>query len=123
MLSGRVHVTTKRLIFHSLFNDKTLFGKSTVISIPYEQIIAFDKRCYADMKIFPNSIYVKISTDKGVEDFFLTSFSSRNDCFDMVIKYLPALLRSDSSPGQSGGSTVVVTSSENSSQDKESAQL
>ena len=87
------------MIFHSLFNDKTLFGKSTIIPIPYEAITVFDKRCYADMKIFPNSIYVKITTEKGEEDFFLTSFSSRNACFDLVIKYLPNLAMVDSSPG------------------------
>jgi len=65
LLSGRVHVTSKRLIFHSMFNDKTFFGKGTIVFIPYEAITAFEKRCYGDMKIFPNSIFVKMLTEKG----------------------------------------------------------
>ena len=120
LLSGRVHVTTKRLIFHSLFNDKTLFGRGTVVSIPYETIIHFEKKCYADMKMFPNSIYIKIQTEKGEDDFFLTSFSNRTICYDLVIKYLTNLTGADTSPGQSGGSTVVISSSDTSSQEKES---
>ena len=73
------------------------------------------------MKIFPNSIFIKAHTEKGEQEYFLTSFSSRNACYDLVINYLPALARVDSSTGQSGGSTVVVTSSDTSSQGKESA--
>jgi len=74
------------------------------------------------MKIFPNSIFIKVQTENGDQEYFLTSFSSRKACYDLAMNYLPALARVDSSTGQSGGSTVVVTSSDTSSQEKESAQ-
>jgi hypothetical protein len=48
-----------------MFNDKTLFGKGTIVFIPYEAITVFEKRCYGDMKIFPNSMFVKMLTEKG----------------------------------------------------------
>jgi hypothetical protein len=96
LLSGRVYATNKRIIFHSFFNSKTLFGmKGTVIPILYERITSFEKKCFNDMRIFPNSVAIKCLNDKGEEEsYFITSmhYGSRNEFFDLVTKcYLPHL--------------------------------
>lgn len=63
LLSGAIHLTNKRVLFRSLFNDKTLFGKGRRESIPYESITHIEKRCFANMKMFPNTIFIRTGGD------------------------------------------------------------
>ena len=83
LLSGKFHLTNKRVLFRSFFNDRTLFGKGTKIIIPLTTISMMDKKCYGNMKIFPNSIQIK--TLEGSEYFFTSfNYSSRNTVFKLI---------------------------------------
>ena len=75
-----------------------------------------DKKCYGNIKMFPNTISFKVSIPQGEKDYSFTSYvySSRNKCFDLIRKFLTLNIHSESG-GPSGGSTVIVTSSDNSS--------
>jgi hypothetical protein len=61
LLSGKLTVTTKRVCFRSLFNSKTLFGKPTIILLNLDDITWIEKRCFADMKMFPNSLLIRVA--------------------------------------------------------------
>jgi hypothetical protein len=56
LIQGRLYVTTKRLLFHSYFNDKTLFGKETKIQILFSDVSRVEKKTNA--MVFDNSISV-----------------------------------------------------------------
>ncbi len=75
LLSGKMYVTNKRVLHRSYFNDKTLFGKGTRIFIMGHEIVHVEKRCYNDMKMLPNTIFLKASNEKGeVKEYTFTSY-------------------------------------------------
>lgn len=74
-------MTTKRLCFHSYFNDKTLFGKETKIAIPFSNIQRLEKK--SSVFVFPNSI--SVVTKEGKE-IFITSFVTRDQAFEVIRK-------------------------------------
>ena len=59
LLSGKMYVTNKRVLHRSYFNDKTLFGKGSRIFIMTQDIVDIEKKCYNNMKMFPNTIFLK----------------------------------------------------------------
>lgn len=79
LLQGTFKITTLRIIFKSVFNSKTIFGK-TLLSIPFKDILSVQKSLY--LKIFDNSITIK--TVKG--NILFTSFVNRDGCLDKVIR-------------------------------------
>ena len=60
LLTGKMYVTNMRVLHKSFFNDKTLFGKGSRVSIMNEDIIHLEKRCFNNMKMFPNTIVMKV---------------------------------------------------------------
>ena len=110
LLSGRLHVTNKRVLFRSLFNEKTIFGKSTKIIMLLDDITWIEKRCYNDMKIFPNSILIRVSSPEP-RNYFFTSMlkNGRKESYELIKSMLTNL----TPPTE--GSTVLVTSSDTSS--------
>lgn len=81
LIQGRVYVTTKRLCFHSYFNDKTIFGKETKIAIPFSNIQRLEKK--SNVFVFPNSI--SVVTKEGKE-IFITSFMYRDQAYEVMHK-------------------------------------
>jgi hypothetical protein len=77
LLQGRLYITSKKLVFSSWFNNKTLFGETKLI-IPLIDIVKIDKKY--NLKIFDNSILI---TTKNSEMFF-TSFVYRDNCFQII---------------------------------------
>ncbi len=55
ILQGKLYLTSKKLVFHSWFNENSLFGK-THIEIPNEDIIDISKK---KNTFFDNSIYIQ----------------------------------------------------------------
>lgn len=52
-----MYLSNKKIYFHSVFNDKTIFGKKdTKIFVPIDNIKAIEKKTNA--KIFDNSIEI-----------------------------------------------------------------
>ena len=83
LLQGKLILTNKKIVFESLFNPNTLFGKGgTKLIIPLEKIKKVSKK--SNLKIFQNSI--EIETDKGV--LFFTSFLFRNQCYNLIMEQL-----------------------------------
>lgn len=75
-----------------------------------------EKKCYANMKMFPNTIFIRTSTDGG-KQFTFTSFlkNGRRHAYKLI---KPFAVNMEVSPlGSPGppGSTVVITSSDTSS--------
>jgi hypothetical protein len=57
-----MYVTSKKLCFHSYFNDKTIiFGKDTKFMIPFKNIKRIEKKMNA--LVFDNSISVFTNDD------------------------------------------------------------
>jgi hypothetical protein len=83
LIQGRLYVTTKRLCFHSYFNDKTIFGKETKIAIPFSNIKRMEKK--SNVFVFPNSI--SVVTKEGKE-IFITSFVYRDQAYEVMHKQL-----------------------------------
>ncbi|CDW77825.1 gram domain-containing protein [Stylonychia lemnae] len=83
LLQGRLYLTTKRICFHSYFNDKTLFGKETKIQIYYTNVLRINKKTNA--MVFDNSISVTTKEDKEI---FFTSFVYRDVAVDLIQKQL-----------------------------------
>lgn len=110
LLSGRLHVTNKRVLFRSLFNEKTLFGKGTKIVLHLEDITWIEKRCYNDIKMFPNSILIRVSNPEP-RNYFFTSMmkNGRKQSYELIKSMLTNL----TPPTE--GSTLLVESSETSS--------
>jgi len=79
LLQGRLYLSTKRLCFHSYFNDSTLFGRATRLAIPLQDVQSIEK-CYNAI-VFDNSI--NIFTRDGQEIFF-TSFVARDACYELI---------------------------------------
>lgn len=65
LLSGKMYVTNKRVLHRSYFNDKTLFGKGSRVFIMTQDIVDIEKKCYNNMKMFPNTIVIKAQNEKG----------------------------------------------------------
>lgn len=65
LLSGKMYVTNKRVLHRSYFNDKTLFGKGSRVFIMTQDIVDIEKKCYNNMKMFPNTIVLKVQNEKG----------------------------------------------------------
>ncbi len=121
LLSGKMYVTNKRVLHRSYFNDKTLFGKGSRIFIPTQDIVDIEKRCYNNMKMFPNTIFMKAQNEKGeIKEFTFTSYvySSRDKCFDMI-KRIAAVPLAQKRTESNYGSTVIVTSSDTESNNTE----
>lgn len=78
LLQGFIYITTKKVVFRSWFNSKTLFG-STILKIPYTELESISKSYY--LKIFDNSI--KLLTKKG--ELLFTSFVNRDKCYDLLV--------------------------------------
>lgn len=79
-----MYLTNKRVMFHSIFNEKSIiFGKDTKVIIPLDRIKTIEKQYNA--KIFDNSI--NFVTVEGVE-FFFTSYVYRDQCFEMLTALL-----------------------------------
>ena len=72
-------MTSKRLCFHSYFNDKTIFGKETKFLIPISSISRLEKKYNA--MVFDNSIAIITKSEKEI---FFTSFVYRDAAFDMI---------------------------------------
>jgi len=72
-------LTSRRICFHSYFNDKTLFGKETKIQIYYSNVLRISKKTNA--MVFDNSISVTTKEDKQI---FFTSFVFRDTAFDLI---------------------------------------
>jgi len=109
LLSGRMHVSTKRVLFRSPFNSKTLFGKGTKIILNHEDITWIEKRCFNDMKMFPNSILLRVSGSETKEYFFTSMLkNSRKQSYELIKSMLTNL----TPPTE--GSTVLVESSDTS---------
>lgn len=110
LLSGSMTVTNKRVGFRSLFNAKTLFGRKTKILLPLDDITWIEKRCWSDMKMFPNSILLRVAGSEP-RDYLFTSMlkNSRKQSYDLIKPMLMNL----TPPTE--GSTVLVSSSDTSS--------
>lgn len=95
LLSGKMYVTNKRVLHRSYFNDKTLFGKGSRIFIMSHDIVHIEKRCYNNLKMFPNTIVLMASNEKSeIKEHTFTSYlyKSRDRCFDMIKKLAAAPL-------------------------------
>eukprot|EP00347_Sterkiella_histriomuscorum_P017285 403349970 len=80
LIQGRIYITNKRLVFHSCFNEKTIFfGKDTKLAFFFTDIKQLEKQYNA--KVFDNSIAIQ-THDNG--EFFFTSFVHRDACFDLI---------------------------------------
>lgn len=79
LLQGKLFITTKKIVFDSLFNSSTIFGKGgTKLIIPLEDIESVSKK--SNLKIFKNSIEIKtIKTS-----LFFTSFLFRDKCYEIL---------------------------------------
>ena len=76
-IQGQLFVTPTCLIFHSIFNKRTLFG-DTQLRIEYSDIILLEKaKSYFGLN---NSIYIE-AADK---QYRFTSFIFRNECFELI---------------------------------------
>ena len=76
----------------------------------HEDITWIEKRCFNDMKMFPNSILIRVSSPETKEYFFTSMLkNSRKESYDLIKSMLTNL----TPPTE--GSTVLVTSSEDSS--------
>ena len=116
-----MYVTNKRVLHRSYFNDKTLFGKGSRVYIMMQDIVHIEKRCYNNMKMFPNTIFLKVQNEKGeVKDYTFTSYlyKSRDLCFEMI-KKLAAVSLAKKRTESNYGSTVIVTSSDTESNNTE----
>ena len=76
-----MYVTTKRVCFHSYFNDKTLFGKETKMQINFPDIKRIEKKTNA--MVFDNSISLITKEDK---ELFFTSFMYRDTARELLQK-------------------------------------
>ncbi len=124
LLQGRLYITKGALCFHSLFNNSTLFGASTLIAIPLADVLKV--RTAYNAVIFDNSITIRT---KGAE-FFFTSFVFRDRAYELIRRLwdenrenqegkdaqlsvresiVPRLLPHESSPAKSahGGSSAL----------------
>ena len=87
LLQGFIYLTEKHLCFYSKWNDKTLFGKSTRIKIPYTEIRSLVKD--TGVLALPNSIKLTqgIHQANGAileREHDFTSFLWRDDCFALI---------------------------------------
>jgi hypothetical protein len=122
LLSGKMYVTSKRVLHRSYFNDKTLFGKGSRVSIMLNDIVHIEKRCYNNMKIFPNTIFIKAKAEKGeIKEYTFTSYvySSRDECFDKISRIAADSLALNRMDPNLIASTVIVTSSDSESNNTE----
>lgn len=71
LLQGRMYLTTTHICFHSYFNSSTIFGRETLIAIPFAQIKKIDKRMHG--LIFDNAI----SIETEISEFIFASFFNR----------------------------------------------
>ena len=89
LIQGELYVTPNRLIFHSIFNKKTLIG-DTRVKIEYNDISYFKK----ERGIFGlnNTLYIETIQNKHA----FTSFIFRDACFELIQKswlsYLNSIL-------------------------------
>ena len=82
LLQGKMCLTTKKIVFTSLFNSSTIFGKGgTKLIIPLKDIISISKKSNL---IFKNSIEIK--TEKAA--LFFTSFLFRDSCYQLISSQL-----------------------------------
>ena len=110
LLSGSMTITNRRVFFRSYFNEKTLFGKGTRIIIPYEDIVVMEKKCFGGMKMFPNSLEIKLTHG---QTYFFTSFlkNGRKFAYNLIKPLSPNL---QPNVIERNGSTIIVTSSDSS---------
>jgi len=73
------------MCFHSYFNDKTIFGKETIFSIPFSNISHIQKKSNV---FVPNSISVQTKEGKEI---FITSFMYRDQAFDLIQNQLSSV--------------------------------
>jgi len=76
LLQGKLHVTNKKVVFYSWFNNTTLFGK-TLIEIPKEEIVDIEKYKNA---FFDNMIIIKTKNTQ----FLFTSFINRDKTYNLL---------------------------------------
>ena len=82
LLQGKMYITASLVAFYSHFNNSTIIGRETVITIPVLSIEKINKLRTAF--IFDNSL--SILTDK--QEFFFTSFISRDEAFQILSKLI-----------------------------------
>ena len=80
-------LTETYICFYSKFNDKTLFGKSTRIKVPYTSLTLLKKEHGALM--LPNSIRILclVTGEDGKEKeipYVWTSYINRDECFQLL---------------------------------------
>lgn len=76
LLQGKLYITSKKLAFRSMFNNKTLFG-TTKLVIPLHDIERIDKKYNL---FFDNSLEIITKKTK----LFFTSFVSRDICYKIL---------------------------------------
>ncbi|CAG9326509.1 unnamed protein product [Blepharisma stoltei] len=71
LLHGRMYLTTTHICFHSYFNSQTIFGRETLLAIPFAEIKKVEKKIHG--LIFDNAL--RITTDNS--EFIFASFLYR----------------------------------------------
>jgi hypothetical protein len=77
LMQGKLYVTSKKVAFRSMFNNKTFFGTTKLI-IPIEEIERVEKKY--NLLIFDNSLQIVTKKSK----LFFTSFVSRDQCYNVI---------------------------------------
>lgn len=87
LLQGHMYLTTKRLCFFSAFNNKNLiFSESTKLMIPYEEILAIEKKKTA--VLFDNAIQITTIKEGEVKFWTLLKRDATYDLlYDLVFNY------------------------------------
>jgi len=88
LIQGELYITPSKLIFHSPFNNRTLFGE-TVHIVEYQNITYVEKT--HGVFGLQNSIYIETST----EEFTFTSFLFRDQAYNVInqswVNYLDSI--------------------------------
>jgi len=87
LLQGQMILTENNICFYSKFNDKTLFGKSTRVRVPYIAITSLKKTRGA--LALPNSITITcmITNENNAEEEIThewTSYMNRDACWQLI---------------------------------------
>ena len=82
LLQGKMYITASMVAFYSHFNSSTILGRETIITVPINSIEKIKK--LKTVFIFDNSL--SLATDK--QEYFFTSFMSRDEAFNILEKLL-----------------------------------
>jgi len=83
-----MYLTEDHICFYSKWNDKTLFGKSTRVKIPYSGIRLINKA--TGVLLLPNTIKVieAVTEENGSiteKEHEFTSYLWRDDCYVLLL--------------------------------------